>query len=223
MLRLFFGLPWWMFVVLGALSLPLALYLYLEMNRQAADYEAALVQGPPDLVTISEFDRDTHAGLLGEVVIRAQLDLGMRYELIRKKKGSVRDRAFMIPLYAVDAKDTSQPPIGLLWETDDAIDPEVLIKTLVGEGPLGPIMDLHGSLAHMGSLSSNAEDAFKEQSRAWSSAASKIVIDPFQKDRAVEMERPGGSVELFLVLCGIGAVLIAIGLFKKGSYRRQLA
>jgi len=215
----FFRLPYWAYMVLGALFFPLSWVVYSGSNDRAVDYAKAMEIGPPAMVELGAFDKSKDIGLLDEVVIRAQLDMSLRYNLTRTKNGTVRDRAFMMALYPVDAQNNTSPPVGLIWETRKGFSPETLADKVVGEGIFGPIIELHGKHERMGRLSKNAKGAFEEQNRAYLEAALKVVINPFEKPRSEELKAaPLGYTEL-ATGCGIGVLLIGFGLFKR---RRQV-
>lgn len=196
----------------GALALYGGYGMYSSEVRRHTERQEALQSGPPRIVEISQFDREKDTGPAKEVFVRAQLDLDINYELTRTKNGSVKDRAFLIALFPVAATSTDQPPVAILFETDDQMDDDGLFAKMVSEGPIGPIVELNGQLTGLGQLGDSVRGAFEEQNRAYVSGIP--AIDPFQKERSVELASSGPRMTSTYIAGGLGGLLLLMGFLK---------
>lgn len=222
-----FRLPYWLFLVLGLLCIPLAFMAKQATDKFVAERTEALRIGPPPVVDISRFDPERDTGPADEVNIRAQLDMSMSYQLIRTKDGDVKDRAQMIPLYPVDATSAVEAPLAIMLEKlkgldyDPALFDFLIAGSSVGEGPLGPIIELNGRLRSPGKLKSQITSAFGRENRAY--LANVPVIDPFLESRAKEFSTRVTSFMVVSVILGIGALFLLIGFIKKRRRTARMA
>ena len=218
LITLFFRLPFWLYFLLAAGIGYVTWLFYTQDQADAAARAKALQDGPPAMVLLEAFDRKTHANDAKEVVIRAQLDMSMAYEMTREKNGSVKERSFMVPLYGTKATGTDQPPLALLYEKDDNFKFEELSTKMVGAGAIGPIIEINGVLTYLGQMDDNVAGAFSEQSRAFKAGVPNI--DPFRQGRetALSQDKPGADLAVYLFL---GATLLCFGMGVYKLVRRR--
>lgn len=215
---LFFRLPFWTYFILAAGVGYLTYLFYSDSVADAAARSNALADGPPEMVLIEDFDAATNLNDANEFVLRAQLDDTMAYELTREKNGDVKDRAFMVPLYATTAANTESAPLGLLFEKDDDFKFQELTAKVVDAGPFGPIVEINGVTTYLGKMKDNVSGAFTQQSRAYTPGT--IAFDPFRQDRTIALsaEKRGGMLATYLFLAAT-LFCLGIGIYKLSRRR----
>ena len=212
-MRLLFSLPYWVYFILSAFAVLLAYQMYTFQAKDIAERAEALKVGPPAIVELADFNKAEHAGPADEVFVRAQLDTSMSYELTLTKKGTVKRRAHMLPLYPVGATSTEEPPAALLFDESDELDEDALFAVMVDVGEVGPIIELNGLLVHAGKLNKNITGAFEEQNRAYKSGVP--LIDPFLGLRTETLsEEKLAAVDMLYLFGGVALFLLIIGLYK---------
>lgn len=212
-------LPYWVYYVVSFLFLIVAVLAALIMEGDKSQRSKALQVGPPSIVDIQDFDKEKHEGPAREVFVRAQVDMSMNRQLTRWKEDEVKDRADMVPLYAPDATSTEAPPRAVLFEKIKGLDNnpfvfnKLLERTTVGEGPIGPIIEVNGLLETGRTAKSMVSNAFRDEGRAYNSRA--LLIDPFIKSRQAELQPRFETHKVLTVILGASLLLAIIGYIKK--------
>lgn len=203
-----FRLPVWVYLIVAPLGIALAGYLYLDDRQAEADKAIARAGKAPAPVKIETFDASRNTGAAHEVNVVAQVDVSQMMELTQSKKGSVRERWVLAPIYSTVAADTKAPALGLLIQRGGASDDQ-LRSLVVADGPIGPVMKLDGFL-----LDKSAENTAIDQMRdRVQLAPGAIFIDPFEAGRDAGLAASTGGRDSALIVL-VGSLLVAAyGLF----------
>jgi hypothetical protein len=96
-------------------------FLQQSDNRTQAKLALTLSEAPPEVVNIEDYNRSEHRNTVREVLIRAQLEMSMKYELTQEERGA-DELGFMVGPLATDARESeiieAAPGIVLLTGRD---------------------------------------------------------------------------------------------------------
>ncbi|MEJ6477411.1 MAG: hypothetical protein QNL92_01875 [Octadecabacter sp.] len=195
----------------AAAVLVLGYFLQVNESEQEAHKAAALAAGPPAVVNIEKYDRDTHRTEMGEVNLRGQLDFSTDYELTLED-GSTTHRALMVPLMGADTGE----PIGVALYTTDSfqfadMDPMALLAKTQGFGEVGPILHLNGEISSIGKWDEIVRDSFSEHGRTL--PPNMLVVYPYVEGRAVAFA-PKTGASIFGIFSKIAGVIALLGILK---------
>ena len=186
-------------------------YMAAESTNEAR--AAALAEGPPPVVDIDTYIPARNDGHLGEVNVRAQLDLTWDYQLTLTTN-SGNHYAYMVPLVEVKP-DAARPAVlgYLLWNdsdfTFDQFDPMTFLINAEGFGTVGPILTLNGLRDTPGQFDDMIADAFAENGRVL--PPEPLILSLFDGDRAAYFA-PRDPRTPLVWLGGLGALFVAVGL-----------
>lgn len=211
----------WGLVLAGIVGFAMTGLGVLREIHGAQARRAALGAGPPDAAAVETFDRSAPRNALEEVKLSGQLDVAMQYDLlVAGAIGGRQRRGVMIPLYPHGAVDPATPALGVLiydqgpgGETISAREIDALVAQIDGEGGLGPIVSLGGTLRNSTPFDALIADRFARDGR--SLAADFLRIAPFRGSRAQalsagpQLEQPVGTGLFAAILMLSGMILLA--------------
>lgn len=209
-------LPAIVYLLLAPLALAGSAYFYFEDQKQEAAKAVARSAKPPATVPIEKFDATRDTGAADEVSVTGQVDVNNMMEVTRSKRGTVRDRWLLAPVYPTDAKDTSKPAIGVMFQHGDATDDQ-LAQMIVGEGPVGPIMRINGTKVDP-STAYSALDTAGDRIRTTPDA---IYIDPFEAGRGEGLAASSNGRDVAIGIAVLGLLLGLYGAARMFWLRRR--
>ncbi|MEM6913427.1 MAG: hypothetical protein AAF511_05570 [Pseudomonadota bacterium] len=219
----------WSYYVLAVFVAMLGSSIVLFMEIEKAERAEAMRIGAPAIVDIQDFDREKHTGPAREVYVRGQVDPSMNRELTKTEDGEIKNHAQMIPLYAVNATSFAVAPDAVLFENIYKSDSnpigfnEMLEKRTMGQGPIGPIIEVNGLLETGTTASSMVSDAFMNANRTYDSNAT--LIDPFLGPREEELQLEYDPYLILPVFLGLSALLLIYGNYvrRRSTTERKAA
>lgn len=214
----FFRLGPFGLVVVAMLVLGAGFGMQVMENRAAAERAAVLALPPPGAVAAQDHDPVRHARPMSEATLQGQLDFSMDYQLTLEKRGT-DSLAYMIPIYSTDAVDLSGPALGVVlydgagFAFDEVDAAELVATSMVGAGPVGPILELNGRLGSPGEMGDLIRGAFDEQGR--SLVADPLILLPWRGGREAALAPPAeDALGPFDVAKWIAAAIALMALVK---------
>lgn len=203
----------------------LGAFVYFDILEENAANAIALGLEPPQAVVLQEFDPAEHANAAKEVVLIAELEPGARFSLTKERSGVVTDRNWTAPLRdAVKEGSGGSPDANIraaIYESDGDVPEDRLQAWVIGNGPNGPLLRLHGVLTRPSS-SQREQIAIAFAERGLTLAEDAIFIDPFLKPREIELAQKdptGASV----FIAGAGGLVFLYGFLRSWLRRRSRA
>ncbi|QDC08878.1 hypothetical protein FHY55_06320 [Oceanicola sp. D3] len=215
----------WLLVLIGLASFGLAGVGLLKQLHEVEQRKVALASEVPTPVAIEEFNRETDVHPLREVRVIGQLDVELQYDLIATTPDGDR-LGVMIPLYPAGAENTAVPaPAVLLYdqgpggETIGDAEINTLVAQIDGEGGVGPMITLGGTLGHGNIFGPLIADSFAEAGRPL--AENVVIIFPFRTDRATALAS-GPQFEQLIQVVFIAAGFTLVGMILLAFARNRL-
>ncbi|MEL6960194.1 MAG: hypothetical protein AAGL89_14705 [Pseudomonadota bacterium] len=181
----------------------------IDQNERNALKAQALIDGPPAMVAIDDFDPALHAHPLDEAVLQAQAVLHLAYHLTIE--GDTRDQyAYMVPLVAPDAQsDRKIVGVAMFSDrrfTEDDLTDDLLFGGMTGFGNFGPIVAYNGRMRDLRDFDELTAQSFSDEGLIM--PADMPVIWPYLEGRAsAHAQEDNSPFSLFSKIAG------AIGLF----------
>lgn len=173
---------------LAAIALSLfgaGIYLQADENKTNLMKADALLAGPPAPVAVGAAAQAAAAHPFGEVMVQAQLDMSMDYEITLTGDGADRV-GYMVPLVAADAE--TPEVLGVLLYDDKGLTPDAVTDLMLGptldsdvEGAFGPVLMLNGMIGDMGDFEKAVAEVFASEGRTL--PADVPVLRSFEGDR----------------------------------------
>jgi hypothetical protein len=203
-----FRLPPFAYFLLAPLAIAFGLYMYFDDRKSEAEKAVALSAQPPELVKIEAFDPAKNTGVAREVNIVGQVDMSQMMEVTQSKRGNVRERWVLAPIYPTTATDTSAPAVGVIVQRGGATDDQ-LMRLIVGDGAFGPLMEIDG-VSIDPSTERSALEMVSDKYRVTSNA---IYIDPFEAGRAAGLgaSSTGRQASISIAILGVLIGLYGVG------------
>lgn len=215
LLRFLLFMPWYGYLILAAAVAGLGYYSKDTTEARIADLQAAIAQDAPAPVFLNDYRRPEGKFTEGTLVVQLVLDDIVR--LIDKKNGITTGEDLMIPMADPTATEAPSQYVGLMIlskKEADLFDTWAL-DHIVAEGPLGPIMQMTGSVSHSNGEASHASDALEGIGK--STVSKEIYLEPYFKPRdevlAAKLksaENTSGNFNMLaavIALFGIGKLL----------------
>lgn len=207
-------------IAMGFFSL--GIYLQAEENKSNLMKADALLAGPPAPVAVSQIKAAAAAHPFGEVMVQAQYDLTMNYELVLEGSDDARI-GYMVPLVAVDTGDQQPAEVmAILLYDDPALTSEAVTDLMLdiapdAEGPFGPILMLNGMVGSAGDFDKAIEEVFALNERVL--PAEVPVLRDFDGDRA-SAYNPDWPFEatIFGIFAWIGGAIGLFALFRSAVH-----
>ncbi|MEM9725368.1 MAG: hypothetical protein AAF909_07890 [Pseudomonadota bacterium] len=196
----------------------LGVFSYFDTLQDNERRAAALADGAPAPVRLSEFDPAAHGNAAGEVTIIAAIEADAMYTLTEEKNGRETDRNWTAPLRTAIASGDRSVIRAAIFERGDDISNDQLAEWIIANSGYGPIVQLNGVLRTLTSKDrEQVENAFAEQNLTLAEDA--IFIDPFLLPR--EQELASRDPMTFPIVAGVVSVLLFLyGFFRRWMRRR---
>lgn len=215
MLRLFFRLPWQVFLLLSGFVIWVGFTQYQSEVSVQAERAEALAGRPPSVVPLRDFDPEVDVHLAGEVNIVGQIDPQYNYRLTEERRGTDDVRRLFVLFDSTDRLgypqaraaimiDDEQMPAFMEWVDE-------VSKTF---GPAGPVISVNGLHETRPALAGMAREAMSEEGLTL--AENFVFVTPFLEGRAAGLapssfepwNKAGG-------LWGIGAIFGVTAMVKR--------
>ena len=198
---------------IGALFGAAGLLLFLDDHDVQTARAKALAGPPPTMVQLGAFNPERNVGLLGEVFISAQLDIGATYKLSDTRLSYVSTR-WMAPLYDVSARTPDKMVKAVMLESDPEISREQLEAIAVDTSGARPLVDINGAIVTPSPVFRElAAEALTEHGFTLSPDA--IFIDPFLNGREAELAPQTFHRNIAYALGGFGALAFLFGMIRR--------
>lgn len=205
MIRTLFRLPWFIYAGLAPLIAAFGVWLYFDQVGDDAE-RAKLMAGPvPQAVSVDKLDPAKLTGRYREVVVTAQLDAANMMELTKSKNGNVRDRTVFAPLLA-PLETNKSAKARYAFAAEGGMSDAEIEKLVIVEGPLGPIVRVHGLISDDFGLIGDAREALQSSGRY---TGDPVPISVFTRGRAAALA-PQGDAGGLLTVALIAAALIGL-------------
>lgn len=210
----FFRLPWWALGVIAAAVLGAGWYLQTLDNEREAAYARALVEGPPALVDITAFNKDTDMNAAREVYVQAQAAFEYSYDLWFEDSS---DYVVMVPLLAADATNATDVLGVAFFEVTDALSEAAVDAAMeasfVRYADFGPVVNLNGRIKGMAGWDGQTKDAFADEGLVM--PENPVVIWPYMEGREVALApREASSWTIFGVISKVAGAIGLLAILK---------
>lgn len=218
-LNRFLAILAWPCLLAGFGALGFGGWVLLQEMHKAKEFEVLALAPQPQAVAIEAFDPERDVQASGEVHVIGQLDLAMQYDILAPNPTGGPDHlGVMIPIYPQGADSTGGSALAVILydqgpggETIGETEVNTLIAQIDGEGAVGPLISLGGTVVNPGLYRALVLDAFAQDGRTL--AQDFLAIAPFRAGRAADLayspnlEQPvllgmGGAIMLLLAMIG---------------------
>lgn len=212
-----FFLPFWMFFIAAIGIAGLTEVVVDAELKTNAEKAIAREQPMPTVIDLSEFDKKTDRGLVGEVHIRGWVNSEYNKHLIKTKNGSTRSERYLMVMFGEGDTGTSKQAKAalIMTKTEREAFLENLVNYATGFGANGPELQFNGKARSRETQSDQAKDAMREDGLTLS--PDFFFIEPYWEGRQVAFAaKPERAGELRQTGYLIAAFFALIGLVKWG-------
>ncbi|SLN16309.1 hypothetical protein TRL7639_00307 [Falsiruegeria litorea R37] len=223
MLRLFFKLPFWVYLLLAVGVGYLTEQAVVQGKEREADRAQALRQAPPDVVDLSAYDPANNRALADEVVVSGWINREHNTVLTKSKSGITTGMRYMYVMAGRDDPEGSRIARAgiILTEAEREAFLDASGQFLSGLLPQGFELTLNGQAMSSMSFSDVALKAMKEQGVA--PAKNFFFLNPFLHGRDVALALdPSAEKRARTIGYGIAGLLVLLALGKFVTRRRAV-
>jgi len=211
MIRLFFRLPWFVYLILGLLAVGTGVFSYTSAVKFNSDRKVALSEGMPALVDAGAVNKSSFTSI-DEINVGAQISDQIFTASVSGRRTIDKEKTVIFGFSEEATSDTGE--VNVVFMLDPSQNVSAFVdKFATGEvGALSPKIRVNGASYNAGSkLGKVIGNAAGQAGLKLSSSVQ--YVEPFMSGRELDIKERSPQ-ENFSIFAAIGAVLGGFGLFK---------